>query len=50
MPIKKHARGVVGGIVSSFKSHVPPAFHDCTWERCTEKARTDGNPYTFTQR
>ena len=44
---KKHAR--VGGIVSSFNNHVPPTFHDRTWERCIEKARTYGNPYTFTQ-
>jgi hypothetical protein len=49
VPIKKHARGVVGGIVASFKNHVPPAFQHRTWEWCIEKARTDGNPYTFTQ-
>jgi hypothetical protein len=40
VPIKKHARGVVGGIVSSFKNHVPQALLDRTWEACIETART----------
>ena len=49
VPIKKHARGVVGGIVSAFKNHVPEFFQTRTWEHCIELSRTGGFPYTFTQ-
>ena len=49
VPIKKHARGVVGGIVSAFKNHVPEFFQTRTWEHCIELSRTGGFPYTFIQ-
>jgi hypothetical protein len=49
VPIKKHARGVVGGIVSAFKHRVPEFFQTRTWEHCIELSRTGGYPYTLTQ-
>jgi hypothetical protein len=49
VPVKRHARTVVGGIVASFKSQVPEGYKNRTWEECVAKARTENKGYHFLQ-